>query len=185
MIETKVAHRYAKSLLGLAIERKIQDKVFEDMKLIAEACKNNPDLALVFRSPIINTDKKDAIIKAVFQDKIDPVTSAFLSIITRKRREYYLEQIAAAFIAIYKTNKGISIAHITTASPIDEKIRIEIMKLMNLNSNKTVELVEHVKKDLIGGFVLRYGDEQVDASVARKIKSLRKDFKANLYVKEY
>src|SRR4051812_35381517 len=100
MIETKVANRYAKSLLGLAMERNIQDKVFEDMKLIADSCKKNPDLALVFRSPIISTDKKNAIIKSVYGGKIDSVTAAFLDIITRKRREYYLEQIAAAFIAL-------------------------------------------------------------------------------------
>ena len=185
MIETKVANRYAKSLLGLALERNIQDSVFEDMKLIADTCKKNPDLALVFRSPIINTDKKDAIIKNVFGGKINDVTFAFLDIITRKRREYYLEQIAAEFISIYKKGKGISIAYITTAAPLDEKLRSEIMSLMKQHSNKQVELVEHVKKDLIGGFILRYGDEQFEASVARKLKSLRKDFRANLYVKDY
>lgn len=185
MIETKVANRYAKSLLGLAIERYIQDAVYNDMVLIADACKKNPDLALVFRSPIINTDKKDAIIKAVFGGKIDKVTAAFLDIITRKRREYYLEQIAAEFISIYKFSKGIYTAFITTASPLDEKLRGEILSLMKRTSDKKVELVEQVNKDLIGGFVLRYGDMQFDASVARKLKSLRKDFKANLYVKDY
>ncbi len=185
MIETKVAHRYAKSLLGLAMERNIQDRIFEDMKLIAGSCKNNPGLALVFRSPIINTDKKDAIIKAVFGGKIDAVTAAFLDIITRKRREFYIEQIAAEYISIYKTSKGISTAYITTAAPLDDMLRADIMALMKMNSGLQVELIENVKTDLIGGFVLRYGDEQVDASVARKLKSLRKDFKANLYVKDY
>lgn len=185
MIETKVAHRYAKSLLGLAMERNMQDRIFEDMKLIAGSCKNSPDLALVFRSPIINTDKKDAIIKAVFGGKIDAVTAAFLDIITRKRREFYLEQIAAEFISIYKTSKGISTAYITTAAPLDDKLRADILALMKRNSGRQVELIENVKTELIGGFVLRYGDEQVDASVLRKLKSLRKDFKANLYVKDY
>lgn len=185
MIDTKVATRYAKSLLDLAAERNITDKVFEDMKLIAETCKSNPDLALVFRSPIINTDKKNAIIKSVFGGKIDQVTFAFLDIITRKRREYYLEQIAAAFIAQYKKSKNISIAYITTASPIDDKLRKEILNLMKTGSDKTVELVENINKDLIGGFILRYGDEQFDASVARKLKSLRKDFRDNLYMKDY
>ena len=130
MIETKVANRYAKSLLGLALERNIQDKVFNDMTLIADTCKKNADLALVFRSPIISTDKKDAIIKAVFGGKIDAVTAAFLDIITRKRREYYLEQIAAEYISIYKANKGIYTAYITTAAPLDEKLRNEILALM-------------------------------------------------------
>lgn len=185
MIETKVANRYAKSLLGLALERNIQDKIYSDMKLIADGCKANPDLALVFRSPIINTDKKDAIIKAVFSGKIDVLTSTFLNIITRKRREYYMEQIAQEYISIYKASKGISTAYITTAVPMDDALRASVMTLLKKNSGQQVELVEQVKADLIGGFVLRYGDEQFDDSVARKLKSLRKDFKANLYVKDF
>jgi len=185
MIETKVANRYAKSLLGLAMERKIEEKVFEDMKLIAGTIDQNHELSVVFRSPIINTDKKDAIIKQIFSGKINDVTFAFLDIITRKRREYYLEQIANEFIAIYKASKGISIAYITTAIPIDETIRKEIIGIVKQKSGNQVELIEQVDPELVGGFVLRYGDEQFDTSFSRKLHSLRKDFRENLYQKDY
>jgi len=178
MINKRVARRYAKSLLDLAKERKITDRVFEDMSLIADVCKQNHDFAVVLQSPIIKSDKKEAIIRQIFGGKVDKVTGAFLDIITRKRREKFLDQIAAEFISIYKESKGISTAYITTAAPIDDKLRKEILSLMKKQEGE-VELVEQVKKDLIGGFILRFGDEQVDASVARQLKTLRREFRSN------
>jgi F-type H+-transporting ATPase subunit delta len=178
MINTKVAHRYAKSLLDLAAERKITDKVYEDMTLVADVITQNHNLSVMLHSPVIKTDKKETILKKIFEGKVEQVTTAFLAIITRKRREKYLQQIAAEFISIYKQSKGISIAYITTAAPIDDKLRKEILSLMK-NQGGQVELVEQVKKDLIGGFILRFGDEQIDASVVRQLKTMRRELKSN------
>jgi len=179
MIDIKVANRYAKSLLGLATERKIEKEVFADMKLIADTCKQNHDLSVVFRSPIINTDKKNAIIKGLFGGKINEMTMSFLDIITRKRREYFIEQIANEYMAIYNAGKGISIAYVTTAVPIDDKLRQEIKAIVEKKTGNKVELIEQIKKELIGGYILRFGDEQIDASFSRKLQALRKDLQTN------
>ena len=57
MSDSKVARRYAQSLMGLALERNIADQINNDMHLIASTCKENRELALLLKNPIINTDK--------------------------------------------------------------------------------------------------------------------------------
>ena len=185
MADIKLARRYAKSLLDLALERNIVDKVYGDMQLVSNTITANRDLALLLKNPIVNTDKKNNIISALFSTKIDAVTMAFFNIITRKGRESYLEEIAKSFIDLYKTNKGIRIAHITTAIPLDAATRERIITIVKQTKGNQLELVEKVDKDLIGGFILRVGDEQVDTSISKELRNLKSEFDDNLYIKEY
>jgi F-type H+-transporting ATPase subunit delta len=185
MNDSKVARRYAQSLLGLAIERNIADKINGDMKLIADACRDNRELALLLKNPIINTDKKDAIIKAVFGNKVDALTNSFMEIITRKGRESYLQEIANAFVSIYKDIRGIKTAYVTTAIPMDSQLRNEVMCIVKSAKGEQAELIEQVDKDIIGGFILRIGDVQYDASISKKLSALKNEFDDNLYVREF
>ena len=161
------------------------DKVYNDMELVSNTCTASRELSLLLKNPIVNTDKKDNIIKALFGTKIDAITMAFFNIITRKGRESYLEDIAKSFIDLYKTNKGIRIAHVTTAVPLDAATRERILNIVKQAKGNQIELIEKIDKDLIGGFVLRVGDEQVDTSISKELRNLRNEFDDNLYIREY
>jgi len=185
MTESKVARRYAKSLLGLATENNITEKVFSDMQLISSACQNSRDLALLMKNPIINTDKKDAVIKSIFSGKVDQVTLTFMNLMTKKGRESYLTDIAQEYINIYKESIGIKVAYVTTATPMDDQLREQVLDIVKKMKGSKIELVETVNKNIIGGFILRIGDEQFDASVLKKLRQLKNEFDDNIYVKEY
>jgi F-type H+-transporting ATPase subunit delta len=185
MTESKVARRYAKSLLGLATENNITEKVFSDMQLIVSVCHQSRDLALLMKNPIINTDKKDAVLKSIFSEKVNQVTLAFMNLMTKKGREGYLTNIAQEYINIYKESIGIKVAYVTTATPMDAQLREQVLDIVKKTKGSKIELVETVNKNLIGGFVLRIGDEQFDASVLKKLRQLKNEFDDNLYVKEY
>jgi F-type H+-transporting ATPase subunit delta len=185
MNDSKVARRYAQSLLGLAIERNIAGDINNDMLLIANTCRENRELVLLLKNPIIHTDKKDAIIRAIFGSKVNAVTNSFMEIITRKGRESYLQDIAGTFVSIYKDLQGIKTAYVTTAVTMDNALRTEVMNIVKRAKGDNAELVEQVDKDIIGGFILRIGDVQYDASVSKKLSSLKNEFDDNLFVKEY
>ena len=114
MAERKLARRYAKSLHGLAQERGIVEEVFNDMSVVSRTCAASRELSVFLKNPIVHADKKDAVIRALFQDKLSQISFTFLEIITRKRRERHLEEIAVEFVALYKAEKGISPARIFT-----------------------------------------------------------------------
>ena len=185
MPETKVGRRYAQSLMDLAMEKNISVKVNDDMLLIANACADNRDLSILLKNPIINTDKKDAILKAIFGSKVDVITMSFMEIITRKGRASSLEEIARAYTTMFKSQAGIKTAFVTTAFKMDDALRSQVMALVKNAKGDNAELVEQIDKDIIGGFILRIGDVQYDASINKKLKMLKNDFDDNLYIKEY
>ena len=185
MTESRVSNRYAKSLLDLALEKGQLEQVREDMLLVFSTVRDSKELEIMLRSPVIKTDKKQEILKAIFGGKIGVITTEFIDIITRKRREGELEGIANAFLNQYKKHKQILTAVITTANGLDEKLRTQVTDIVKGAAGNQVELIEQINKDLIGGFVLRVGDNQVDASILRQIRNLDRSFSENPYVKEF
>jgi F-type H+-transporting ATPase subunit delta len=186
MADLRVASRYVKSLLSLAVEQKALDQVHNDMNLLAETVEKNKDFALMLRSPIIKHDKKKTILEKLFKDKVHPLTMAIVDILTRKNREPLLPSIAKEFHNAYNEYKGIGKATITTSVAMDAALRAEIEKLVKTISNKNqTELVEKIDKDMIGGFVLNVGDRQIDTSIKNKLKALKVKFGENLYIKEF
>ena len=184
MVETKVASRYAKAILGLAIEQGIIDAVNNDMELIAATCDGSKDLTLLLNKPIVTVDKKIKILTEIFGKKINKLTLEFITIITKKRREPNLEAIAREFIALYKEHKGIETVVITSAVGLDDKLRKEVLALVQKDTKSEIELVEKVDKSLIGGFIIRKGDKEFDASILKNLQKITREFKSNSYIKK-
>lgn len=186
MTDTRAASRYVKSLLGLAIEKNALDQVHDDMLLFTKTVQANRDFKLMLQNPIIRHDKKREILEKIFKGKVHALTMAILDIITRKNREPLLPAIAREFHEAYNEHNSVEKATVTTAVPLDPKLRAEIQKMAkNFTEKKEIELIELVNRDMIGGFVLKVGDRQVDASIANKLKALKLEFSQNPYIKEY
>lgn len=182
---TRVASRYAKSFIDLTIEQGALEQAFADMKTILEVCNSNHDFVTFLKSPVIKTDNKQEVLKQVFSGKLNKVTDAYMHLITNKKREMYLPEIAAEFVNQYKTYKKILTAVITTASGLDDTLRSKISEIVKGEGNSEVVLEEKINKDIIGGFIIRVGDKQMDASIQRKLNNLRRNFAENPYIKEF
>lgn len=186
MAESRAVGRYVKSLLGLAVDQNALEQVHQDMLRFAAISSENRDFALMLKSPVIKHDKKREILSKIFKGRVNSLTMAFLEIITRKNREPLLPSIAREFHNAYNEYKGIGKATVTTAVPLDAALRSDFEKLVGRYSDKTkVELIERVDKEMIGGFVLQVGDQQVDASIKNKLKALKVKFSQNPYIKEF
>lgn len=175
MSEKRIASRYAKSLIDLAVERNMLEKIFEDIRFFNATCKQNPEIENVFKSPIINLDKKQQIVSGIFKSKIDPLTASFFDIIVKKNRSNYLLAVADEFIAQYMEIKNIASATVSTANPLSDVVKAEIGKVLQKQTGKTIELASKVDKSLIGGLVVQMGDRLYDASIRTKIKNLRRE----------
>ena len=185
MADQRVAARYVKSLLGLAVERGVLDDVHRDMQLFARTCKENRNFVAMLRSPVIRHENKRAILKKIFTGKVNDLTMAIISIVTQKNREPILPAIAEEFHNAYNVYKGIGKAHLTTTVPPDKEL-LEIMQgiARKLANKDTIELKTDVDANLIGGFVLHVGDRQIDASIRSKLRTLDLKFEENYFVKK-
>ena len=168
-----VAARYAKSLIELAKEKNVVEAVYEDMKLFKDTAEKNRGLMLALKSPVVRHEKKLAILKAIFQDKVNPVSYSIFEIITRKNRESILDAIADEFIKAYNEYQGIQKATVITSTPLTEELRKQFNTIVATATGKTVELEEQVDPSLIGGYLLRVNDRQIDASLRNRLNELK------------
>lgn len=183
MSVTRIAARYAKSLLDLAQEQGKLDTILGDIQAFKGATEQR-DFFLLLKSPIVNPDKKGKILQEIFGGKFDELSMAFINIVLRKGREGYLPDIAKEFLVQYNALNKISTVKLTTAAPVTEA-SLAAIKTQLQGSSKTasnIEIETAVDPELIGGFVIEFDDKLYDASVAHKLAQLKKGFSGNQYV---
>lgn len=172
MKSTKVASRYAKALLELAIEQNSVDQIVGDMNYLLSANQETSDFQLLLKSPIIKAEKKIAIFAVIF-DQFEASTKSFIELITKNGRENFLPEIAEAYIAQVKEYKGIVPVTIVSAIALDENTRSSILSKIKTSIKGDLEVIEQIDPALIGGFVVRIGDKQIDASVSSQLNNLK------------
>jgi F-type H+-transporting ATPase subunit delta len=183
MSNARLAGRYAKSLVDLATEQNQLETVYADMKYIQSVCKASSEFVNLLRSPIIKADQKNSIIGVVTKDKVSSLTNSFTVLIVKKGRESALPEIANAFIEQYNEIKGIHQVTLTTAVALSEETKHSIEQKVKLaNQFSTIELTAKVNESLIGGFVLEFNNKLVDASIARDLKDIKKQFLNNEFI---
>lgn len=183
MLNPRLAGRYAKALLGLAMEQNQLDAVYNDMQFLATVCKTNKDFVVILKSPVITPEKKIAILDAVTKDRITVLSGSFIRLLVNKGRELNLAEIANAFIEQYKSYKNIFTVKLKTAQPVTEELKAEIVnKVKSQSGVQDIELTSEVDEDLIGGFVLEMGNTLVDASIAYDLNTIRKQFLNNDFI---
>ena len=185
MITNPVAYRYARSLMELAASDGRLEAALEDMQLVSATIRENHDLMVLLKSPVVKADAKTKILDRIFAGKIGTITAKFIGILVRKGREALLPEIAEAFTLLYRVERNIVVAEVRSAVPLSETARRQVQEMAEKNHpGKTIEISETVDPDLIGGLVIRIGDDQYDGSVARRLQDLRRKFSENPYIPE-
>jgi F-type H+-transporting ATPase subunit delta len=184
MHDTRAAYRYAKSLFELASERKEIETVNADMQLLGKVIRENRDLRVLIKSPVVKFDKKIEIFKLIFGEKLSVLTSTFINLIIKKHREGNLIDVVFHFNHIYLANNNIEEVYLTTAVVMDQEFKDQLSALVQKNTKHTIQLEETVNPDIIGGFILRFDNKQYNASVARELQLLKGEFSKNHYIKQ-
>lgn len=185
MQNPRLAHRYAKSLMDLSIEKNQLEVVCNDMKYLQALCTQSREFANLLKSPVIKADKKRNIINAVTEGKISEISKLFTQLIVNKGRENYLAEIAKAFIEEYNTLKGIHKVVLTTAIELSNDLLNSISnKIKTDRGIEKIELETKVDKSIIGGFILEFDNNLVDASIVRDLRDVKKQFAKNIYIPE-
>ncbi len=184
--DTRIASRYAKSLLSLGIEQNALDSIYNDMLAVNDALSNR-EFKLFVKSPIIKADKKQKVFDTIFGDNIGKVAHSFFAILARKGREIYLPEIVDSFIHQYKKFNKITEVKLTTATKLGDGALAAIKSALEKSdvTDSTVEIETSVDPELIGGFVIEMDDRLYDASVAHKLDQIKKNFLDNKYIKSF
>jgi len=174
----RAASRYSKALLSLTIDKSASKEVNDDMKNIVEVIKDNKNLSNVLQSPVISSSDKKAILTKVFKD-LHKITNNLINTLVSNKRIALIGDVALKYNALYDALKDEQIALVTTATPLDKSLEAKVLLKIKDFTNKNTNIKNIVDESIIGGFILRIGDLQYDASIANQFSTLRREFTIN------
>jgi F-type H+-transporting ATPase subunit delta len=174
MKSRKASGRYAQSLIQLAIEKSQLEEVRADMELVAKTCSASDDLTQMLQSSIIKTEVKQRALEAVFSKKVSDLSMHFMNMLAEKKREAILEAAADSFISIYNEKEGNQEATVTSATTLSTDQKKQLQSSLS-SFGKTISLKEIVDPSILGGLQIRIGDLRLDASIRRKLNSLKQE----------
>ncbi len=175
MNESKISVRYAKALFLLAKEQKIENEIRENVESLIDLLNTTPELKDLLEIPTIKPSDKLKIINKSFKDAFHPIILSFLELVVKNKREFYLSWILLVFLDLFKEEKRIKTVVLTTAKPASKRIKKIIKDYIAKEFDFNIELSEKVNDKLIGGFILRIEDQQINASVAHHLNKIQKE----------
>jgi F-type H+-transporting ATPase subunit delta len=178
MAGARAAIRYAKAVLSLATDQKSADAVNNDMKLIATTIAESKDLSEALQSPVIPSSVKKAVLLDVFK-KADKTTLGLIDTLITNNRIDILGDVASKYSQLLDESKGIELATVTTAVALTADLEKKVLAKAKELTGKNVEVKSIVDESILGGFILRIGDLQYNASVANQLNKLKREFTLN------
>lgn len=179
MRTSKVAKRYAQGLLEFSTDSNTTTELFKEMQEVVKILKSSKELNSFLLTPVIDSKRKIAISILIFKD-FSATAKNFISLIIKQGRENHMQQIAQEYINKVETLEGVQRVSLTSATQLSEENVQAILKSTDLvNAAQKFDLQTNINPNILGGYILRVGDQQVDASVKSKLTQLKKEFQLN------
>ncbi len=175
MNESRAAARYARAILDFAVEKKKTDVVEKDMRAIVETIGGSKELREMLSSPVLKAEAKKKALLSVFKG-CDPVTEGLLNLLFQNSRINLLNEVALKYIILNEELKGEGVAFVTTAVPLSGDLEKRVLKEVSKITGNKVVLKNKIDESIVGGFILRIGDLQYDASIANQLNTIKREF---------
>ncbi len=175
MSSTRAAIRYAKAILEIADSKNATSEVSADMALIASTITGNSELSSFIQNPLVKTEAKKDVVSEVFAS-VNPVTQSIFQLLLVNKRFEILDSIAVEYNKLFDIMNGVELAKVTTAIPMDAALEAKVSaKIATISSSKKITIENIVDPSIIGGFILKIGDKQYNASIANRLQVLKRE----------
>lgn len=178
MAGRRAAIRYAKAVLGLAKDQNTVETVNNDMELITNTFAKSKDLSDMLQSPILRSELKKTTLLEVFKD-LNLITVGLIDTLISNKRINILSDVASAYNHLYDQFRGREVATVITAIPLTDDLKSKVLAKAKELTGKDVSIKNIVDESIIGGFILRIGDIQYNASIANQLNKLKREFTLN------
>lgn len=181
MANLKASKRYAKGLLDYAIQSKQDVLLYEEMQEVAQIVKESRELQNFLRTPIVDNKKKKQVLREILSSKSE-LAKKFAELLVSHQRADLLGGAAYEYVKLYDERNGIVEVTITTAEEIGDATRFKLLsKVQTLAPNKKLKVKSIINPEIIGGFIVKVGDQQIDNSLKSKLHYLKQEFSENYY----
>jgi F-type H+-transporting ATPase subunit delta len=175
MNESIVTVRYVKALYDLAEENDLLPAIENDIRVLLSVIHESKEFVSFLENPVLKISDKIKILDQLFSKQMNKLTLQFLHLLTENKRDIFLNPICHYFIRYFRQKQGIREASITTASPLSAEYRSEVFKYITKRFKSNIELTEKVDPGIIGGFILRIEDQQINASISAQLNKIKRE----------
>lgn len=172
-----ISVRYARALLKCAMELNQEDQVYQEMITLADQYNRVPVLRSTIDNPMLDKDKKQALLQAACGKNLAELTKRFIHLVLHEGRENVMQMMATSYITLYQRQKNIISGRLITATTVTPEVEQKMKQMVQSKSQGTVEFQTEVNPDIIGGFILEYDSYRMDASVQTKLNNILKELK--------
>lgn len=174
MSSVRAAKRYAKAIIDIASDKGVIDVIEKDMSLIITTFESSIDLKTTIFNATINGDVKKNVLLEVFSS-VDSITKNVFEVLRQNKRFELLVTIAEQYRLEFESINNMQQVQVTTAFAMTEAIEKQVLAKIATLSDKKIILKNTLDPSIIGGFIIRIGDQQYNASVGQKLRTLSRE----------
>ncbi len=173
---SRAAIRYAKAVLSLAQDKDSTKDVQQDMLSIITTISDSTELGSLLDSPLVKNEVKLSSLKEIFKSTGE-ITHKLFDILIENKRVDLLADVAKQYSVLYDKSNNIQVANVTTAVPLNESLTVLVLEKVKELTGNEATIKNNIDESIIGGFILRVGDLQYNASIANMLTTLKRELR--------
>ena len=170
MIGNQIGKRYAEAIYEVAVQKNEVKSIYDVLNATMELYKTDVDFRNFITHPLIKESEKKETLKKIFSDSNEGVEILFY--ILEKGRIAQIREIVAEYVKLDYAKNQILDVEATFAVALSEEQKEKLSKNLENKTGKKIKLVVNVDKSLIGGGIIKIGDEVTDGSIRRQLETL-------------
>lgn len=174
MDEGKISIRYAHALYALAVEKSLQQQIYNEMQILSQAFFEVPDLSKTLANPMHTAEEKLALLTTASGGNISSLLLDFFSFVIKKGREEFMIFMAFSYQEYYRMKQHIMVGKIISTLPLKEESLTKVRHLVKNNFDATIDLSTEIDLSMIGGFVLEVNNYRMDSSIKTELQNIQK-----------
>lgn len=168
-----VANRYSRALFDLAVEKNIENQIYQQFQNIIQILMSQKELNELWIHPGMSSIEKKSMMKEIFEAHSNEYLNSFIQILIDKGREKYINEIFEAYEELFKRHSNIETAYVETAVPLTKEQQTLLQERLQNKLGKKIEMKITVNPAVIAGCSVRVQDWFMDGTYVGKIKSVK------------
>ncbi len=169
-----IADRYAQALFEVGEETQTTSELYQELKQLVDILNENKDLYNFLKSPLIGREDKKNVMKNIFENQLSKNMNNFLKIVIDKDRMSAIENIQESYKNLLNDKNNILEGTVITAVALNEKEIKDLEKNLSTKYNKNVTLTNVVDETILGGVLVKLGNEEIDGTVKTRLSKMKK-----------
>lgn len=168
------ARRYAQAVFQLAVERGELEQWLDDLTLLADSV-TNAEFAQTLSAPRISLEQKEEVIRQSLGSSVGRLALNLMFLLTSRNLVHVLPDIADRYQEMLDQHQGVDRAEVVSAVPLQDSQRDQVARMLSEVSGNDVRLTTRVDPDILGGIILRIGDQVMDGSARGRLQAMQRE----------